>query len=123
MKENPRFFPGKNIAMKIPPHQYAETVRFYRDFLGFKQIKTFEPGIVFKFGEKNLWLDKVATISQAEIWLEIITDDIATAEKKLESENVVRCDEIEELPKGFQGYWVSSPASIVHLVCQEAESL
>ena len=28
----------------------------------------------------------------------------------------MRCDDIEPLPPGFRGFWVSSPASIVHLV-------
>lgn len=108
--------------MKVPPHQYDETVRFYRNVVGLKQIQAFDPDVVFEFGDKNLWIDRVATISQAEIWLEIITDDIAEAAKKLEIENVVRCDEIEELPEGFQGFWISSPAAIVHLVCQDTES-
>ena len=122
MDEKPKFSPGRNIAMKVPPHQYDETVRWYKDVLGFQQLQAFEPDVVLKFGDKNLWIDKVAALSQSEIWLEIITDDIAAAEKKLESENIVRCDEIEALPKGFQGFWISSPASIVHLVCQDPES-
>ena len=108
--------------MKVPQNQYDETVRFYRNVVGLKRIQTFEPDVVFKFGDKNLWIDKVATISQAEIWLEIITDDIAAAAKRLKNENVVRCDEIEKLPEGFQGFWISSPAAIVHLVCQDTES-
>ncbi|MGH2617936.1 MAG: hypothetical protein ACRDJC_22130 [Thermomicrobiales bacterium] len=29
---------------------------------------------------------------------------------------VVRRDEIEPLPEGLEGFWISSPASIVHLV-------
>lgn len=122
MKEKPTFSPGKNIAMKVPPHQYAETVRFYQNVMGFKRIQAFAPDVVFEFGNKNLWIDQVATISQAEIWLEIITDDLAAAAQKLEKEDVVRCDAIEDLPQGFQGFWISSPAAIVHLVCQDTES-
>ena len=30
--------------------------------------------------------------------------------------------EIEPLPEGFPGFWVSSPVSIVHLVCKEGAS-
>ncbi|HBR99063.1 MAG TPA: hypothetical protein DD979_17040 [Gammaproteobacteria bacterium] len=39
MPDTPRFQAGRNIAMKVPPHQYDATVRFYRDTLGFQ---TFE---------------------------------------------------------------------------------
>jgi hypothetical protein len=27
---------GINIAMKVPPHQYEETIAFYRDVIGLK---------------------------------------------------------------------------------------
>ena len=33
-----KFQGGKNIAMKVPPHQHEATVRFYRDLLGLEQI-------------------------------------------------------------------------------------
>ena len=33
-----KFAGGKNIAMKVPPHQHEATVRFYRDLLGLEQI-------------------------------------------------------------------------------------
>ncbi len=34
------------------------------------------PNVGFEFGSKQLWIDKVARLSQAEIWLEIVTDDV-----------------------------------------------
>jgi hypothetical protein len=34
---------------------------------------------------------------------------------------VVRCDDIEPLPVGMQAFWITSPASIVHLVCKDSE--
>ncbi|MDF1607835.1 VOC family protein [Hoeflea sp. YIM 152468] len=112
-----KFMGGKNIAMKVPPHQYDATVRFYRDILGLEPVGG--PGgdaVGFKFGPNNLWIDKVAAMSQAELWLEIITDDTAAAATQLADANVVRCDEIEALGKEFDGYWITSPASIIHLV-------
>lgn len=63
-----------------------------------------------------LWIDRVTTVSQTEIWLEVITDDMDAAEEYLQTNEVVRCDEIEPLPEGFEGFWISSPANIIHLV-------
>lgn len=122
MTKKATFTAGPNIAMKVPPHLYETTVAFYRDVLGLKQITTQSPLVGFAFGPNNLWIDRVPGVSQAEIWLEVITDDIASASKHLESAGIVRCDDIEPLPEGFQAFWVSSPASIIHLICKDTES-
>jgi len=116
------FAAGRNIAMKVPPHLYEATVRFYRDVLGLREITKHSPSVGFEFGANNIWIDRVAGISQAEIWLEVVTNDIAAASKHLNSAGIVRRDEIEPLPEGFQAFWVSSPASIIHLVCKDTES-
>jgi hypothetical protein len=63
----------------------------------------------------------VSTISQAEIWLEIVTDDVATAATHLQAHEVVRCDAIEPLPHDFRGYWIASPAHVVHLVTEPGQ--
>lgn len=108
---------GKNIAMKVPPHQYHQTVAFYRETLGLETISgPFGNAVGFNFGANNLWIDKIATMGQAELWLEIVTDDTREAAALLREAGVVRCDEIENLGEGFDGYWISSPASIIHLV-------
>jgi len=122
MDEKLKFAGGRNIAMKVPPHLYEATVRFYRDVLGLKPMKKHLPEIGFEFGEHHLWIDRVPGLSQAEIWLELITNDVSAASKYLESAGVVRCDEIEPLPEGFSAFWISSPASIIHLVCKDSES-
>lgn len=112
-----KFQGGKNIAMKVPPHQYDATVRFYREILGLEQIAgPAGDAVGFKFGSNNLWIDKVPGMSQAELWLEIVTDDTAAAARRLEDAGIARCDEIEKLGSNFDGYWISSPASIIHLV-------
>ena len=72
--------------------------------------------VVFKFGNSKLWIDKVNTVSQAEIWLQVLTDDSAGADRLLNKAGIARCDEIEPLPDGFDGFWISNPASIVHLI-------
>jgi catechol 2,3-dioxygenase-like lactoylglutathione lyase family enzyme len=116
------FAAGRNIAMKVPPHAYEATIQFYRDVLGLPEITKHAPSVGFEFGANNLWIDRVPGISQAEIWLEAVTDDIASASEHLQSAGVVRCDEIEPLPAGFQAFWVASPASIIHLICKDNES-
>ena len=35
----PKFKPGKNIAIKVPVHEFDKTVAFYRDILGFEEIE------------------------------------------------------------------------------------
>ncbi|HET8727548.1 MAG TPA: hypothetical protein VFO41_08575 [Alphaproteobacteria bacterium] len=111
-----KFAGGRNIAVKVPPHLYEATVRFYRDVVGLKVLDNHLPAVAFEFGANQLWIDRVAGMSQAEIWLELVAGDVAAASEHLEAADVVRCDEIEPLPEGFEGFWISSPASIVHLV-------
>jgi hypothetical protein len=122
MNAKTTFSAGRNIAMKVPPHQYEVSIRFYRDVLHLKEITKHSPAVGFEFGTNNLWIDRVPGISQAEVWLEIITNDVSLAAEHLVTAGVVRCDEIEPLPEGFQAFWISSPASIVHLVCKDSES-
>jgi catechol 2,3-dioxygenase-like lactoylglutathione lyase family enzyme len=122
MNAKVKFLAGRNIAMKLPPHSYEASVHFYRDVLGLKEITKHSPSVVFEFGSNNLWLDRAPGISQAETWLEIVTNDISAASEHLQAAGVVRCDEIEPLPQGFQAFWISSPASIIHLVSKDTES-
>lgn len=123
---NTKFTPGKNIAMKVPPHEYEKTVAFYRDILGFRQIQgefsSSTESVRFDFDGKVLWIDKVPSLSQAEIWLEVCTDDIEGASEYLRENGCSRCDEIEELPDDFKGFWISNPANIIHLVAQSDET-
>lgn len=113
----PTFAAGRNIAMKVPPHQYDATVAFYRDILGFPLLEEFAPSVVVEFGPNRLWIDRVPTASQAELWLEVVTDDVDAAARRFTAAGVTRCDEIEPLREGFAGFWIASPASVVHLVC------
>ena len=119
----PTFKPGANIAMKVPSHEHARTVSFYRDVLGFEEVpdKSGDGSVVFQFGDKYLWIDDVPTLSQAEIWLEVVTDDLSAASKALAQAECSRRDQIEPLPDGYEGFWVSNPANIIHLVTAEDE--
>lgn len=115
------FQPGRNIAMKVPPHQFETTVAFYRDVLGLPHIESYERSECFWFGSIRLWIDRVDRLSQAEIWLEIQSDDTDKAARALEAAGVVRCDEIEPLKASFDGFWIANPAGIVHLISHPKE--
>jgi hypothetical protein len=52
-------------------------------------------------------------MGQAELWLELVTDDVPAAARHLVAAGVVRRDEIEPLPEGFEGFWISSPAASI----------
>ena len=116
----PDFRPGKNIAIKVPAHEFDRMVEFYKIIIGLKQKDTNSTddfdSIAFEFGDKNLWVDKISGVSQAEVWLEIETDNAADAKSYLEEQGCVIRNEIEPLPSGFNGFWLSSPSNIVHLV-------
>lgn len=118
----PVFRGGTNIALKLPPSVFDATLAFYRDVLGLPILEQHRPNHVFQFGTNRLWLDRVEGLSQAELWLEVIATDTAAAKKHLAAHSIVRCDEIEALPEGFDGFWVLSPASIVHLVAAPHDS-
>jgi len=122
LSENrPEFSAGRNIALKIPPHQFDATVAFYRDVLGLKVVDEFAPAIIIAFGACRLWIDRAPALSQAELWLEIETPDAGRAAAYLDTHGVTRCAAIEALPEGFDGLWIMNPAGIVHLVNGSAD--
>ena len=116
----PVFRPGPNMAVKVPPHEYGATLSFYRDTLGLTEVSGDTESTTetarFRFGDKTLWIDRVERISQAEIWLEIVTDDLEAAADHLARHGVARRDGIEPLPDAVHGFWISSPSNIIHLV-------
>lgn len=116
LKQRAPFKPGRNIAMKIPPHEFERTVAFYRDILGLRQLKREGSSLAFDFGGKTLWLDKVNALSQAELWLEVVTGDVKAAAAHFAARGIARRDEIEKLPERFNGFWIANPAGIIHLV-------
>jgi catechol 2,3-dioxygenase-like lactoylglutathione lyase family enzyme len=107
---------GINVAMKVPPHQYEATIAFYRDVVGLKPVENKAPAIGFEFGPNRLWIDQAPGMSQAEVWLELYTEDFPGAASQLAKAGVVRCDSVEALPDGFKGGFVTNPANIVHML-------
>ncbi|MFX0033695.1 MAG: VOC family protein [Candidatus Hodarchaeota archaeon] len=118
--ENLKIRGGRNIAIKVPFHLYNQTIEFYRDILGLKVIEETRNGFQFKFGEVNLYIDKVEHLSQAELWLEIHVNSVELASKYFAAKKITRYDEIEKLPEGFKGFWILSPSNIVHLISQNS---
>ncbi|MGH8735110.1 MAG: hypothetical protein ACREVB_15610, partial [Burkholderiales bacterium] len=66
-------------------------------------------------------LDPCPQFSQTELWLEVVASDSDAAAENLGDEKVVRCDPIEKLPEGFRGFWITSPADIVHIVSESSQ--
>jgi catechol 2,3-dioxygenase-like lactoylglutathione lyase family enzyme len=112
----PAFRGGRNIALKVPGFLYDATVAFYRDTLALPLLERHDASTVFAFGPVRLWVDRVAALSRSEVWLEVVTPDTAAAAIQLGAAGVVRCDEVEALPPGFDGFWVAGPGGTVHLV-------
>jgi predicted enzyme related to lactoylglutathione lyase len=118
----PKFKAGRNIAVKVPSHEYENILLFYEQILGLQRIPSDSPdqfeSVTFAFGDKNLWIDKIAGLSQAEVWLEIETDNAEAAKRYLTEQGCAIRDEIEPLPEGFKEFWLSGPNNIIHLVVE-----
>lgn len=117
---NPTFSGGVNIAIKVPLHQYEATVSFYRDTLNLPLVEEEQEGCIFQFGPVRLWVDKAPNLARSDVWLELETNDTMAAARYLKNQGVPRCDELESLPEDFDGFYVSDPAGVVHLVVGEA---
>ena len=108
---------SRNIALKVPAHQFDKTVESYRK-LGLPGLDESDSSVVFEYGPIRLHVDRQRELSQAEVWLELVTDDLGAAAVSTEAAGFERCDHIEDLGT-YPGFWVSSPASIIHLVSIE----
>ena len=107
--------PGKNIAIMVPLHKWAETVAYYRDKVGLPIAKQLKDSTGFTFGDMTLWIDRVEKQSQVDVWLELFTDDPDGAIAHLEGP---QRDELEPLDE-VNGHWTSDPAGVVLLVRNE----
>lgn len=121
---NPQFRGGHNLAMKLPKAQFEATVAFYRDALNLEVTEvpsaslegTVAQSMRVQFGPVTLWLDRVDNYAHAEVWLELLTDDVKTATQHLTQHGVPTQDELEAFPAGLQAHWISNPAGIPHIV-------
>ncbi|QBS44567.1 VOC family protein [Nocardia sp. CS682] len=120
----PTFRGGHNIAMKLPKAQFDRTVAFYRDTLGMEVTdnsgEAVAEGVMqsaaIQFGPVTLWLDRVDNYARADLWLELLTDDVDRATKHLAAHGVPVQDELEPLPSTMHAHWISNPVGIPHIV-------
>ncbi len=91
----PQFSGGANIAIKCPAHTYEQTVAFYRDTLALPLIEEETDGCIFQFGPNRLWVDLVPNLSR---------------------------DEVEQLREDFDGFFISAPNGVIHLVIGHEEA-
>ena len=112
---------GRNIAMKVPAHRWEATVDFYERTLGLTVRHREAASVAFEFGPSVLWIDRMEHLSQAEVWLEVVAEDVATADAHLAATGTVRCAGVEALPPNLEGFWIVNPADVVHLVTRGEE--
>lgn len=115
MNNPPQFRGGKNVALQVPPLQFESTIQSYRQ-LGIPILSDSPDNVIFAFGPMTLHITRNCRLSQAEVWFELISDDLLTASPAATVAGMSRCDDIEPLPEGFPGFWLTNPAGIVHLV-------
>lgn len=117
----PKFVADTDVAMKVPSILFDEMIAFYRDTLGLPVSMDGESAKV-EFGPVTLWLDNVPAMTQPELWLKVTAPDTEAAASYLEAKGVRRCNEIEKLPEGFDGFWASGPGGLIHLVAGRPSS-
>ena len=115
MSTRPTFRAGGNIALKVPLYRYEATLAFYRDALGLPYLGSAGESHVFQYGPLRLWLDPVAHQSQVDVWLEVVTPDLAAGTAHLAAAGVPVRDELEPLGD-LAGHWISDPAGVVLLL-------
>jgi len=69
-----------------------------------------------QFGPVTLWLDLVENYPRADLWLELFTDDVPAAMDHLAQHGITAQDELEPLPEGTTGHWITNPSGITHLL-------
>jgi hypothetical protein len=112
----PQFSGGANIALKIPAHLYEQAIAFYRETLRLPLIEEEPEGCIFQFGPMRLWVDKAPHLSKPDVWLELNTNDTESAASYFNTHGVIRRDELEQLPEDFDGFFITDPSGIIHLV-------
>ncbi|WP_270087641.1 VOC family protein [Sphingobacterium sp. SYP-B4668] len=112
---------GKNIALKLSPSKYEETVRFYTQILGLPASEVESPdhptvkkSTKIQFGENTLWLDLMIAETPPQAWLELLTDDMAATEEHLQQHGIEFEDHLEQIPAHM--HWIRDPAGNVFIL-------
>eukprot|EP01063_Lacrimia_lanifica_P022914 TRINITY_DN3041_c1_g2_i1.p2 TRINITY_DN3041_c1_g2~~TRINITY_DN3041_c1_g2_i1.p2 ORF type:complete len:383 (+),score=149.82 TRINITY_DN3041_c1_g2_i1:107-1255(+) len=111
------FTGGRNIALKCPPTKYESTVEFYRVTLGMEIVHYCRSCCKLRWNDTMfMWIDCVDTCATVT-WLEVATASTAAAKAYLKGRKKVSLrPEVEALPPGVDGFWVSPPNDMVHLI-------
>ena len=135
------FTGGNNIAIKCPHTKYESTVAFYREVLGLHVLHYCQSCCKIRWrGSMSLWIDCVESLSSPAVWLEVSTADTNTAKAYLKGRKRVTMrpevfldlpkprtrvhtrtrtrthSQVETLPQGVDGFWISPPNDMVHLI-------
>jgi len=112
---------GKNIAIKLSPSKYEETLHFYTQVLGFSATEiespdhpTVKKSAKIQFGDNTLWLDHMQAEDRTEAWFELLTDDMSTTESHLRQHGIVFEDDLEQIPDSM--HWIRDPAGNVFII-------
>src|SRR5437016_7911438 len=104
------------ISMKCTSQTYEQPVALYRNTVRLSLIEEEKDCCIFQFGPNRLWIDSVPNLSHSDIWLELETNDTEAAASFLKIHGVSRRDEVEQLREDFNGFFVSAPNGLIHLV-------
>lgn len=121
MSHAPQFVGGDNISLKVDESQFDQVVYFFRDILKLTIDELSDDSAKVQFGSAFLWVDKADKSQAGQIWLELRTEDTTRAAEYLFRKGIARCDEVEELPPGYDGFWIRSPLGNVILVSGPGE--
>src|SRR5438034_126240 len=111
-----------NVMMPVMAHDILESIRLLAnvvDIFTEKCVRGFVPneeGCIFQFGPNRLCIDNVPNLSHPEIWRELETNDTEAAASFLKIHGVSRRDEVEPLREDFNGFFISAPNGVIHLV-------
>ena len=109
---------GCNIAIKCPATKYLSTVAFYRETLGLPILHYCPSCSKIKWSETtSLWIDCLPSLTSHSVWLEINTSSTEAARSYLKGRKRVSMrPDVEIIPPGVDGFWVSPPNDMVHLI-------
>eukprot|EP01060_Flectonema_neradi_P003650 TRINITY_DN1235_c1_g3_i1.p1 TRINITY_DN1235_c1_g3~~TRINITY_DN1235_c1_g3_i1.p1 ORF type:complete len:368 (+),score=76.54 TRINITY_DN1235_c1_g3_i1:66-1169(+) len=109
---------GCNIAVKCPSTKYLSTVAFYRETLGLKILHYCPSCTKMKWSNTcSLWVDCLPSLTSHAVWLEINTSSTDAARGYLKGRKRVSMrPEVEIIPPGVDGFWISPPNDMVHLI-------
>ncbi len=107
---------GANVAVKMPPGQFRQTVAFYRDILSVPVCHEAPDCVSFDLGTMRLRIDRSESVQRPETWLEIRCRDHESAARHLSRQEVPWCDEVEPLADRLPGFWIMAPGGRVHLI-------